>query len=290
MKRLSLLSVVLLIGYTAFCQSFYAARRIEKNLIATFGTGTSTYFGELANPGHYIDAKPNINVGIQGYLIHRVGIRAEATWFTLAGDDSKANDNGRKQRNLSFKSNNIEFSTIGSFNLFPDGDRYYRRPSFNVYGFAGIGLIYFNPTTQYNGEKVALQPLRTEGVSYSRIGLVVPYGIGFRLKISPEINLAIEGGYRKTFTDYLDDVSARKYPDPATLSSDLSRALSNRSGGTVNIRGNPSAKDGYMLVNAKIEYYLPWQFGNKRPGLIYKKNRKANYRYNKSGRLKHRRR
>lgn len=274
MRKLVGVMVLLMVAGQAFSQSFYAIRR-ERSLIAVAGTGTSTYLGELANKGDYIDAKPNINAGLQYFVTDRINLRAEITWFTLKGDDAQADpESGRLERNLSFNSNNYEVNVSGAINLLSRGDRYYRRPNFNVYGFIGVGFMYYNPTTEYNGERIALQPLQTEGVSYSRFGLVIPGGLGVRLKVSPMFNFCIEGGLRKTFTDYLDDVSSRNFPDPASLSSDLARALSNR--GTTTIRGNPESDDWYMLLNAKVEYYLPWSFESKMGA--YSKKRRQNKR------------
>ena len=164
------------------------------------------------------------------------------------------------------------------------------------------GALYFNPKTVYNGQKISLQPLQTEGVKYSRFAIVIPFGIGARLKLGPNMNLAIEGGYRKTFTDYLDDVSTT-YPDPSKLTSPEAIALSNRAvdnfgnpnpayGAPGRQRGNPSNKDSYFLLNAKLEYYLPGNFslfGGSGGRKISNFNRKRNssfYRYNRNGRLK----
>ncbi len=288
MRKLLVLSALIFVAEVSFGQSFYAVRK-DRAMILVVGTGTSTYFGELANPGDYIDAKPNINAGLQYYFTPRISARAELTWFTLQGDDSKADDNSRVQRNLSFKSNNVELGFTGAFNLFPNGNRYYRRPYFNAYGFGGVGLLYFNPTTEYQGTKYALQPLNTEGADYSRIGVVIPFGLGVRFKAGPNFNVALEGGYRKIFTDYLDDVSTI-HLGPAASSDPIAAALSDRRpeigkpaapAGTQ--RGNSGQDDGYMLLNVKIEYYLPWDLGGQNSGRTYSKKRSANYRYNKKG-------
>jgi hypothetical protein len=291
-RILSVVTFLMVLTHFASAQSFYAARR-DRSLLITGGAGTSTYFGELTNQGDYIDAKPTLNVGLQYYLTDRISTRAEITWFTLEGDDAKATGGGREFRNLSFKSNNYEVNLSGTFNLFSNGDRYYRRPIINIYGFLGLGFIYFNPTTTYQGETIALQPLQTEGVNYSRFGIVIPYGLGGRLKLTPMLNLSVEGGLRKTFTDHLDDVSSRDYPDPASLSSDLSRTLSKR--GTTTIRGNPESLDAYMLVTAKLEYYLPtnFLFKNSRSGYqksLYKNKRNSFNRANKKFAKRNRRR
>lgn len=293
MRRFSLILVLSFTALVSVAQSFYSIRR-ERSLIAVGGLGTSTYFGELANNGDYIDAKPTLSVGLQYYFTNRIAVRAEAAWFQLQGDDAKADDGSRVRRNLSFSSNNFEISTIGLIDFFPKGRRFYQRPGFNLYGFAGVGVSYINPKTEYQGEKVALQPLQTEGVKYSRIIPVVPFGLGARLKAGPFFNIAFEGGYRKTFTDYLDDVST-VHKDPASFSDPVAAALADRRpelglsavpAGTQ--RGNPADDDGYFLFTVKLEYYLSSNFFSRGDGQkkLNRNKRKAFYRYNKRGGLR----
>lgn len=269
-KVLGAVILLMAISSVTQAQSFYAARR-ERSLILSGGLGTSTYYGDLANSNAYIKAEPNINAALQYYLTNRIGVRVELNWFTLAGDDKDANGGGRVERNLSFQSSNFELSAVGIVNLFSHGDRYYRRPGINIYGFAGIGLLYFNPkATDQLGSSVSLQPLKTEGVSYSLVEPVIPFGLGVRFKVSPMFNLSVEGGFRKTFTDYLDDVSTT-YPGAASFDGDLQAIyFSDRrvdpvvNGTAGGIRGNSSSLDSYLLLNAKIEYYLPLSFGGDR--------------------------
>ncbi|MEM9300379.1 MAG: hypothetical protein AAGA64_18630 [Bacteroidota bacterium] len=260
-------------------QSFYNFRR-GRDIIATFGTGTSSYFGDLNNPGDVIDTKLNLNFGLQYYFTERIAIRTEATYFRLSGDDAEADSEGRTVRNLSFRSDNFELNVVGIVQAFSNGTRFYQRPALNVYGFAGIGLLYFNPKAQvpdtdWNGaplsdagDYVALQPLQTEGVDYSRLAIVIPMGIGIKFKAGPFFNIGVEGGYRLTFTDYLDDVSTT-YLLHSTLSGDpLRQALADRRhelDGNLpplgveegQIRGNSGDNDGYFILNVKLEYYIP---------------------------------
>ncbi len=295
--KLVLISLVgLLPEYTA-AQSFFAVRR-ERALILTAGTGSSTYYGELSNPGTLVKFQPNVNVGIQTYVSPRINLRAELNWFVLQGSDAQANNIGRKLRDLSFRSSCFELSATGAINLFSNGNRYYRRPSVNIYAFTGIGLLYFNPKADYKGKSYALEPLHTEGVSYSRVVPVIPIGLGFRIKTGPNTNIVFEGGYRKTFTDYLDDVS-NKYTAPSSnpivayFQNPNNPAYNPAATGDTNNfnagskRGNPSKTDSYFLLNVKIEYYLPFDSGRKKGnGLFGNKRRKANYRYNKRGGVK----
>jgi len=189
------------------------------------------------------------------------------TYFQLRGNDSDADDD-RWERNLSFKSGNVELSVLGAVNLSPMGVRFYQRSALNFHVFAGIGVLYFNPKADHpvTGKTYALQPLQTEGKKYSRIQPVIPIGVGARIKLDPFFNILVEAGYRITFTDYLDDVSIRRYPAQSSLKNELSRTFSDRRPevGTqpdnptqVGVRGNPKEKDGYLILNVTLQYYLP---------------------------------
>lgn len=274
------LFILFVLPFFADAQSFYAVRR-ERSLIAIGGLGTSSYFGDFKNDGDYLDAKPTISIGLQQYLTNRISLRSELTYFSLKGNDSKAEHPGRRIRNLSFVSNNFELNVVGMVNLFPMGRRFYQRPNINFYGFAGIALMYMNPKadTLINGKRPALQPLQTEDVKYSRFQPVIPYGLGMRIKAGPFFNVSIEGGWRLTFTDYMDDVST-VYPDMSTWTDPIRIALADRRiGESNNIRGNPDNNDNYYLLTLKVEFYLPYNFLLKNPNRkLYNSKRKAYYR------------
>jgi hypothetical protein len=283
--------VLFLIGQTLFVsgQSFYAVRR-ERSLMAIIGTGNSSYYGEIKDAKEYLDPRLNINVGLQYFVTPRISTRVELTYFQLHGTDVNSSDGGRAGRNLSFTANNFELNASGAINLFPLGQRFYQRPPINAYAFVGVGLMYNNPTAKLDGKKYALQPLQTEDVKYSRFQFVVPYGLGARLKVNPFFNIAVEGGYRLTFTDYLDDVS-HVHPDKSSWDPNSIRfKLSDRrpelgkdpylAGAQ---RGNPGSNDGYFLLNVKVEYYLPKNFlfndtqrryYNQKRKLMHKRKRK----------------
>jgi hypothetical protein len=278
------LLIVLIAGssFLAEAQSFYAIKR-PRNLTIYGGTGSAAYLGEMVNPKSLGKVRYNLVVGSEYFITSRIAARAELGWFRVAGSDASANDD-RVERNLSFFSNCQEFSVGGTFYILPEQKNYFQRLSFNMYVFAGTGVFRFNPKAEYQGKNYALQPLRTENVDYSRIGVTVPYGFGVRLRATPLLNVLIEAGYRTTFTDYLDDVSVERYIDPTLLSSDLSRALADRRqerdpeypvGPGVGVRGNPNQNDGYFLMNVKVQYYLPGEFGGNNYNRSYKKKRKS---------------
>lgn len=294
-KVLGVSSILLFLTLSVEAQSFYAARR-ERSLIAVGGISTSSYYGELTNAKDYLKFKPGLSLGAQYYLNNNISIRSEFAWFQLEADDARAPiETGRRERNFSFQSNNFELNVTGHISLLPQGKRFYQRPPFNIYAFAGLGALYFNPKAELNGQMYALQPLKTELIHYSRIALVIPYGFGVKAKLSPFTNLSLEGGYRTTFTDYIDDVST-VHPDPSAFTNPIALALSDR-GPEVghkqseagSIRGNPKTNDGYFIFGVKIEYYLPYEVmggGAYSQKKLFNRKRKAYYRYNKRGGLK----
>ena len=170
----------------------------------------------------------NLNVGVGYFFTSRIAVRSELTWYQIEGDDAKADDPGRVQRNLSFVSNNYEFNTVGMIHLFERPPRRGVVRPVNVYGFAGIGFTYINPKAELNGTKHALQPLQTEGVDYNKLVLVIPAGLGLKYYFTPFLNLSLEGGVRRAFSDYLDDVSTN-YLDPASFDDPIARDLADRS-------------------------------------------------------------
>jgi hypothetical protein len=272
-KRTLISSIVLgiLLPFIGHAQNFRTVRW-NRDLLVHAGVGTATYFGEITGSGDFGKLNPSAVLGAEYFFTKRISARGQFAWFRTSGDDADApanDEDSRRTRNLSFASSNFEFSAIGVISLIPKGFRFEDRPGINLHAFAGVGVMRFNPTTEYQGERYALQPIETEGVHYSRVTPVIPVGLGARIKINPFYNLLIEGGYRFTFTDYMDDVSVKRYPDPVTLKSDLARALSDRRAEyapptTMGTRGNPDTNDGYFLVNVSLQYYIPFE-ANKNP-------------------------
>ena len=274
-------SICFILAGTAHAQSFYSLRT-DRSLIALVGLNSSTYYGDLKDDSDIIDVKPSLSLGLMATMTPRTSIRGEFSWITLSGRDLPDAGSGRAGRNLSFSSNNYEFSVSGVFRITQEKGRFYQRPHLNAYGFIGAGGLYFNPKATLDGREYELQPLQTEGVNYSRFTFVIPFGIGGKMKLTPFTNLALEIGWRKTFTDYIDDVST-VHLDVDAIDDPVRRRLADRrpelNRPTVppgNKRGNPKEKDGYMLLSARLEYYLPYELGQSRR--LYRSKRRAVYR------------
>lgn len=196
-----------------------SAQRSEVGLML----GTSYYLGDLNYSTHFGLTQPAGGLIYRYNLNPRWAMKMNALYGQVVGDD--ASDVGENpQRNLSFKSHVLEFSAQMEHNFF----RYFtgsKKSRFSPYIFGGVSIFSFNPKAEYDGEWYELQTLGTEGQGttqyperklYSLTQVSFPFGIGFKYSLSRSVCIGGEWGLRKTFTDYLDDVSTT-YADPDVL-------------------------------------------------------------------------
>ncbi|MHA4737481.1 hypothetical protein [Dyadobacter sp. MSC1_007] len=243
---------------------------------AGFGIGTSSYFGDMApyrRPLASMFKMMRWSVG-GNYTRHftpRLAARASFIYARIAGDDYIMNRDSKHEtsifyaRNLHFRNDLKEFSIQGIYKLIPDNRSYDRRPQFGAYLFAGIALTAHNPKAldSLKGDWVKLQPLGTEGQGnegyakpYSLVQFAIPVGIGVRYKINSRFDISAELGFRKTFTDYLDDAHGN-YADPALFADDpLALAMSNRTTNPVAVRKGADRTETlkkFLQVNYQID-------------------------------------
>ena len=214
-------------------------------------------------------------------------VRAEVTIGKIAADDKvlesvKSTTFGRYERNLNFRSSISEFMLAGEFHplfiFMPKDDDEWTPPMFSPYLLAGVGLFHFNPQANLNGKWVDLQPLNTEGQGFSKYPdrtpyklnqISIPLGIGVRYELGSMFFVRGEFVYRKTSTDYLDDVSTDyvdpqiydTYPSAKRNTALLLYARQKELDPTYVVtegdqRGNPKNNDSYMSFNLKIGYIL----------------------------------
>lgn len=153
----------------------------------------------------------------------------------------------RYARNLHFRNNIKDFSVVGVLDLFSNPGSQMFRYGFTPYLFGGFSVFHHNPKAKVPevavlyanadslvlpeaGTWVALSPLHTEGAenAYSSFQFSIPFGLGFRFRLSQVVDIEIETSYRYLFTDYLDDVS-KNYADKGLLESELAKVMSDRS-------------------------------------------------------------
>jgi hypothetical protein len=202
----------LFISFVSFSQPFQ---------VGLFG-GISNYQGDLVD-NFYVSRFTRPTIGITGLydVSNRVSVRAGLIFAKIVGDDQYNTKTYLQARNLSFESNITELSVLGEFNIFN-----LNTIRWTPYIFGGIAVFRFNPYTyDTTGTKHYLKPLSTEGQGleqypeskpYKLTQFAIPVGGGIKYAISDRIRLGLEVGLRKTFTDYLDDVSTN-YVDAADL-------------------------------------------------------------------------
>jgi len=242
--------------------------------------GASNYKGDLNDATALVPHEYNHAIGVSiRYNANRyLSLKSNLFKGQISGDDSNSNFVETQMRNLNFRANIVEFSTQFEFNLLPYAMR--EKKISAPYLFVGAGGMYFNPQAQVRGNWVDLQPLGTEGQGYpglsnetlySKYQVVVPMGIGFKFSLNEKINLGFEFGARKTFTDYLDDVSGL-YPDLEALAQVNPRAaqLSFRTPEQMQMnlpnpagqeRGNSADQDWYYFMGFTISVNMTDKYG-----------------------------
>jgi hypothetical protein len=311
MKHLKItLFAIVAMGSVATASAQAKKKFKGKPIEAGFTLGGSNYFGDLSK---------TVAIGethLMGGLICRfqyndfLTLRGNAVYGAISGDDKNFKDDiafthtdaadapieiTRGQRNLNFRSDILEFSAIGEWNLLGYEESTRTRP-YTPFLFAGIGVYKFNPKTQFfymdgvrdatgalihnaqlqqfDGQWIELQTLSTEGQEttkfndrkrYNLTQVSIPLGVGFKQQVDDYWAYGIEFGVRKTFTDYLDDVSIDYVDDQivggangylAAAMKDRSSELTNPNTGLPyerfymgNPRGSMKGSDYYMFLN-----------------------------------------
>lgn len=246
-----------------------------------FSLGVSNYLGDIGGKektrrdfvADMKMAKTRWNVGgFVRYKVHqKLSVKLALDYLRIEGDDKLSSNPARNARNLNFKNDIFDLAVTGQVFFYEDndlGNTYRYRNGFRAYFFAGVGAYYSNPKTLDGG--VALRPLRTEGVSYSPVGINIPAGIGFYFTFHKKHRIGYELNYRTTFTDYLDDISGN-YPDDPSMSGDpnlslrtpeLGVTITDENAGLYNShdwgqkRGDKTHKDAYMTMSLSYSYVL----------------------------------
>lgn len=263
MKR----NLLLIAGFFIITTSFSQQSSID------FIGGVSNYQGDLQpKPYTFKLAKLAYGLGVSHQLGAQFSLRASFMFAKVEGDDKYQKNDYLRIRNLRFFSQIREFNVNLQYNIL---DIYTKK--YTPYVFAGLGVFHFDPYIFDNlGNKVYLRPLSTEGQGipeypsrkyYKLTQLNVPFGAGFRYAVNETLDLGLEIGYRKLYTDYLDDVS-KTYADYFPLKNArgfYATTVSFRSsqipdGANVPYpnfntkRGDPRYKDWYYLTTVTLSY------------------------------------
>lgn len=261
---------ILLFLFILCAELLHAQPKDAKTKELGFMIGASGYAGEL-NPYNQFSKlmRPAGGLVYRRAINRRYAFKSSLLYGSIKGDDAESNNAFQKQRNLNFKSILLELSGQLEFNFLPYEIGNEDFP-WSPYIFCGLSGFYFNPKGNQDGAWRELRPLSTEGQgiipgkkTYLRTQLSFPFGLGLKAKMGTSFAFSVEVGLRRTFTDYLDDVSGT-YPDQVALGAAKGSVavlysnpgLNKGADNSFRQRGNAQNKDWYSFSGIMITYYL----------------------------------
>ncbi len=282
-------------------------KRYRKEII--FAGGAAQFLGDLGglnkvgtdySPAdiEFALTRPALSLGYRYKITKNINWHNSFNYLLAKGDDKLTTEPFRNNRNLNFKSNIFEIATRIEFSFFKSkaGNRYgikrtisrrHKNHQHEFIGFIGIGGFYFNPKGRHptTDQWIQLAPLHTEGqglagaaAPYKKLSVCIPMGIAYRMILNKYWSVGVEFNFRKTFTDYIDDVSTTYYvnkqaqldaygkqslimADPSL--GDIKGATSPDASGVGAQRGDKE-KDSYMALQVTIGRFFPPKRGKTR--------------------------
>lgn len=254
-----------------FCLAQLAHLRAQVSELGITG-GVSYYIGDLNPTRHY-----PTNTHLAGGVFYRYNfnqhyaVRIQGLFTKLEAYDSDSNDSLQVLRNLGFRTNLFEVSATVEINFLKYRGITKDSHNWTPYIFLGLAYIHFNPQNLLDDTWYDLQPLGTEGQGTSVGGdpykldvLSIPHGVGFKFALTDKLDLGLEWGLRRTYTDHLDDVSGT-YVDNTFLTTEtgpLTAALADPSVlretgiNTGRSRGDSYTQDWYQYTGLTLSVLL----------------------------------
>ncbi len=274
MKKVIFSLLLLVLAGSSEVMAQYESEVMEGEI--GISAGLSHYFGDLNTHARLNRPKAAIGMFVRKNINNYVSVRISGHYTRLGYSDMYNSSEYEKRRNLSFNTNILELAVSGDFNFFKfiPSDPYHR---FTPYLTVGAGIFNYDPYAYYQGQKVYLRPLGTEGQGttaypdrkpYNTIAICLPFGLGVKYAINPRMNIGAEVTHRFTSTDYIDDVSktyvgSDKFPSNSDGTPSIAQLMQDRSyetGEPIGIegrqRGFPKQKDQYIIAELTFSFNL----------------------------------
>lgn len=158
------------------------------------GIGTFNYTGDLVRTYDITTSKLAGTAFYRSNISNVISLRTSITAGKIGASDKKTPiDVFAQKRDASFDL--FLFEAAGTFEYhFLDWRDSKRRLRFTPYLFAGVGMFGISGVEQKAAE-------------YSNIQMAIPFGGGMKYVLNPKYYIAFEIGIRKTFFDYMDNIS-----------------------------------------------------------------------------------
>ncbi|MGE0770552.1 MAG: DUF6089 family protein [Cyclobacteriaceae bacterium] len=178
----------------AFLVAVPAKGQLSQRSEYGFGLGALNYTGDLGRTYSLANSRPAGTVFYRANISHVISFRTALTGGKLVGSDQRNPiDAGAVQRANDFNIFLLEAATTFEYHFLNWRDDQ-RRLRFTPYLFAGMALFGISGNASKNAP-------------YSNVQMSVPIGGGMKYVLNPNWYIAFEIGIRKTFFDYLDNIS-----------------------------------------------------------------------------------
>lgn len=191
-------------GGAFFCDSAKAQNTSEVGL----GIGATNYRGEISPKYQLENSRPAFTAFYRRDISVPITLRGAVMGGLLRADDGNVKGKSgdvlplSAYRQANTKGSIWEASAAMEYNFM---DYHYRtdKVHFTPYLFIGVAAFYANTTTATNNQALSGSFNR----SGSMFGIAIPAGAGIKYALSEHLNLGLEVGVRKAFTDQLDHLS-----------------------------------------------------------------------------------
>lgn len=214
-------------------------------------------------------ANAHLDLGISYRLKPTLSARANLNLIQFSGHDQYDNNKTKIERNLSFRTQMLELAIQLEYS-FLHWDKKGHNLKHHLYIASGISAGVFKPQAELQGKYYNLRPLGTEGQGignnpkiYSSYFYSIPFSLGYRYRLNLKSVVGFELSFRKSFTDYLDDVSTTYYDNDiikeerGPIAAQLAdRNLSGTPKNSGSFRGSPNSADNYSFISLCYAYFL----------------------------------
>ncbi len=188
--------------------------------------GGSNYIGDIGSTKYIWPNNYAIGGIYKWNMSPHFTIRGTYTYAKVSGDDTKSGNSFREARGLSFSNTVHEVAAGIEYHFF--------KYSLSRIGYTQTPYIIIEAA-------VANYVTRDDGRIFN---FNVPFGIGYKTKLAPNVGIAFETSFRYTFKDDIDG-----YPTYAKIDGDGNPVDPNG-----NIQINPNNNDWYVFTGITIVF------------------------------------
>jgi len=213
--------------------------------------GGSNYIGDIGRETYIYPNSYAFGAIYKRNINSRYAVRATYIYASIKGDDAQSNNSFRENRGLSFSNSIHELAAGIEFNFFEYGNG--ARKSNTPYIFLEAAVNNYSILKKDDDGNLVPKKDDADDIIYDKNGNIVydtertfnftiPFGIGFKGKLTYNIGYAIETSFRYTFSDDIDGYPYQK------LDSEGNPPVGE------NIQINPNNNDWYVFTGITLVY------------------------------------